>query len=501
MELHADEPGMVVALDDLGQHAVGRHAGHLQARGLDLVAIADVDLVAVPVALGDVLAAIDLGDLGPGRQHCVIGAQPHGAAKLLVGGAGDPLVALDPLGHQADDRIGRGAELGRGGVLHAGHVPHRLDHRHLHAEADAEIGHLALAGELGRPHLPLRAPLTEAAGHQDAVHPLEPLGGRAVVALEGLGLDPVEIDLDVVGHPAVDQGLDEGFVGVLQHRVLADHRDGDVAVGIGQPVRDPPPARQVRLRGLDAEAVQHLRIQTLLVIVERHGVDVRRIQRLDHRRGPDVAELADLALLVGRDRLFAAAEQDVRLDADGPELAHRVLGRLGLHLARRLDERQQGEVDEDGVVARQLLSELADGLEERQALDVADRAADLDQHEVDIARVGQDEAFDLVGDVRDHLHRRAEVVPAPLPLEDRLVDLAGGDVVGLGRRDAGEALVMAKVEVGLGPVVGDEDLAVLIGAHRPRIDVQIGVEFTQSDLEAPRLQKSAESRGGEAFAE
>ena len=38
----------------------------------------------------------------------------------------------------------------------------------------------------------------------------------------------------------------------------------------------------------------------------------------------------------------------------------------------------------DGGAARQLIAELADGLEKRQALDVADRAADLDQDEIDI---------------------------------------------------------------------------------------------------------------------
>ena len=32
----------------------------------------------------------------------------------------------------------------------------------------------------------------------------------------------------------------------------------------------------------------------------------------------------------------------------------------------------------------QVVAELADGLEERQALDIADRAADLAQHEIDI---------------------------------------------------------------------------------------------------------------------
>ena len=35
------------------------------------------------------------------------------------------------------------------------------------------------------------------------------------------------------------------------------------------------------------------------------------------------------------------------------------------------------------LAARQVVAELADRLEERQALDVADRAADLDQHEVE----------------------------------------------------------------------------------------------------------------------
>ena len=37
--------------------------------------------------------------------------------------------------------------------------------------------------------------------------------------------------------------------------------------------------------------------------------------------------------------------------------------------------------------------------------------------------------FDLVGDVRDHLHRAAEVVAAALLLDHRVVDLAGGEVV------------------------------------------------------------------------
>ena len=75
------------------------------------------------------------------------------------------------------------------------------------------------------------------------------------------------------------------------------------------------------------------------------------------------------------------------------------------------------------------------------------------------------------------------------------------DVVGFLRRNAGEALVMAEVEVGLGPVVGDEHLAVLIRAHGARIDVQVGVELAKPHSVPARLKKRAERGRCEALTE
>ena len=86
------------------------------------------------------------------------------------------------------------------------------------------------------------------------------------------------------------------------------------------------------------------------------------------------------------------------------------------------------------MVARQVVAELADRLEERQALDVADRAADLAEDEIVALVALADEFLDRVGDVRDHLDGGAEIVAAPLLGEDFLVDAAGGDVVLAGRR-------------------------------------------------------------------
>ena len=112
-----------------------------------------------------------------------------------------------------------------------------------------------------------------------------------------------------------------------------------------------------------------------------------------------------------------------------------------------------------------------------------------------------DPLLDLVGDVRDDLDRAAEVVPAALLGDDRGVDAAGRDVGALGQVLVDEPLVVAQVEVGLGAVVGDEHLAVLVRRHRPRVDVDVGVELEDGDPEAPRLEQAPDAGGGDAFAE
>jgi hypothetical protein len=98
-----------------------------------------------------------------------------------------------------------------------------------------------------------------------------------------------------------------------------------------------------------------------------------------------------------------AAEQDVRLDPDGPQLLDAVLGRLGLQLARGADVGHEGQVDEDRIGRAQHQAHLPDGLEERLALDIADRAPDLDDD--DMVPVGYrfDGGPDLIGHVRDDL--------------------------------------------------------------------------------------------------
>jgi hypothetical protein len=167
------------------------------------------------------------------------------------------------------------------------------------------------------------------------------------------------------------------------------------------------------------------------------------------------------------------------------------------------DIRDQGQVDEHAAPAPDVDRELPDRLEERQRFDVADRAADLGDHEVDLARLGHqlDPLLDLVGDVRDDLDGRAEVVATPLSADHGVVDPAGRHVRRPARVRIGEALVVTEVEVGLGAVLGDEHLAVLVRRHRPRVDVDVRIELLQLDVEPAGDEQTADRGGGDSLAE
>ncbi len=169
---------------------------------------------------------------------------------------------------------------------------------------------------------------------------------------------------------------------------------------------------------------------------------------------------------------------------------------LGLDLACGLDVRHQRQVDVTGVVGAQLHAHLPYGLEERQRLDVAHRSPDLDDGDFGLTSPAGDARLDFVGDVGNDLHRASEIVAAALLPDHRLVDLAGGEVVRFVHARRLEAFVMTEIEIGLGPVFGNEHLSVLERAHRAGVDVDVRVELEEGDADAARFENRGERGGG-----
>ena len=149
---------------------------------------------------------------------------------------------------------------------------------------------------------------------------------------------------------------------------------------------------------------------------------------------------------------------------------------------------------EHGLGRPTLDADLANGLEERQRLDVTHGAADFHQANVRALGGHVDTALDLVGDVRNHLHGGTQIIAAALLADHVLVDAAGGHRMAAGQARAHEALVVPKIEVGFGAVIGHVDLAVLERTHGARIHVDVGIQLHQGDLEAAGF-KNGRQRG------
>src|SRR3954451_7199108 len=81
MELAAEEPRVAFQLDDLDELAVGREAGHAEAAFLELRHVLGIDLVAMAVALVDLLDSICLPRDRTFLQRARILAEAHRAAE------------------------------------------------------------------------------------------------------------------------------------------------------------------------------------------------------------------------------------------------------------------------------------------------------------------------------------------------------------------------------------------------------------------------------------
>src|SRR6516225_6281184 len=270
-------------------------------------------------------------------------------------------------------------------------------------------------------------------------------------------------------------------------RVLADDRNRDLPFGLMDAVDDRLPAIEIGLGRIEAEVVANLSVEPLQMVGDRNAIDRVDIESRDDPAFAHIAEQRDLLAGGGRDRPITAAQQDIGLDPEAEKFLGRVLGRLGLQLPCRGDPRHQRQMHEEDVLATKLVSKLADRLEKWQALNVAYRAADLAENEILAVEISLDEFLDRVGDVGDDLYRRPEIFAAPFAADHRRIDPSGGDRIAAPRCDADIALVMAKIEIGLSAVVGDEHLAVLVGVHRAGVDIQVRVELAQPDPEPARL--------------
>src|SRR5688572_365781 len=263
MELHRYIVRMVGQLDDLHELAVERSADDLEPLLGQRLLEQAVELVAVAVALGDDVAPVERVRPRTRFQPALVRSEPHRPAQI---------VHAEQIAKLVDDvRLGVGRAFGGVGVGEAADVPCVFDRRPLEAVADAEVGNAPLARDLGGAHHAARPAIAEAAGHQDAVRPVEQL--LAAVLFQRLGFDPADVHLQPVLEAAVVERLVEALVRVFVADVLADHVNRQLVGGILDAIGEIDPRVHAGLGRRQVQALEDDAIQPLVGQDRRHLVN------------------------------------------------------------------------------------------------------------------------------------------------------------------------------------------------------------------------------------
>ena len=491
VELHAHEEVVRRDFHRLAERAVGRRARDLHAALFKLFAVIVIELETVAVALLNEIRAVRfLHSLA--QNDAGICPEPHRAAHLHA--------VL--IGHEVDDgMLAFGVELRGVRVLDPENVAGIFDDRDLHPEADAEVRNIVLAGITAGKHLAFDPSSAESAGDDYAVRAVQ--SRRHILFGERFGVHPIDLDFRARLVAAVRERLGNGKVCVVELHVLAAERDFHVLLPRMNARKHRLPLRHIDLFGIEMEDLAD--DGGKIALFKHHG---RLVQHgngeiLDAALGRNVAEHCDLLADALRHGRVDARHDDIGENAHSLQFLDGVLGRLTLELAGAGNIRHERDVDKAAVFAPHLAGDLTDRLEERLALDVARRPADLGNDDVGARRFSDliDKGLDLVRDVRDDLHRLTEILARALLGEHVPIHFARGEVGELVEILVDEPLVVTEVEVGLRAVFGDEHLAVLIRAHGTGIDVDIGIELLRRDLISAHFQKPPQRCRRDALAE
>ena len=86
--------------------------------------------------------------------------------------------------------------------------------------------------------------------------------------------------------------------------------------------------------------------------------------------------------------------------------------------------------------------------------------------------------------MRHDLDGSAKIISTAFLGNDGVINSAGRIVIVLGQRQRRVAFIVTEIQIRLGAVIGHIDFAMLIGIHRPGVDIDIRIQLQEGDLQA-----------------
>ena len=397
--------------------------------------------------------------------------------------------------HQVDNRMcAVRIELRAVGISHTANVTGKFNYCALHAQADTEERNLVLTCILNSLNLALNTAVTEAAGHQNAVNTGHNLSHISIICFDFFCIYPMDIKLGFIGNCCMTQGFGNGNISILQSNVFADYSDSYLLVIFFQDAgHHIMPALHILRLVLHFQLAQDNGIKSLLLHEHRYLINASCGKVLNNCVGVYVAEHSHFFAHFLRDRLFAAANDNIRRNTDAAQLFDAVLSRFGFQLTGCGNIRYQRNMNIKHIVLADILFYLTDGFQKRQAFNITYSTADFRNNEVGIILLAYAEnaLFDFICDMRNNLYGTAKIIATAFFIYYTLVNLACGRIGVFGQVDINKAFVMSQVKVSFRTVVGYKNLAMLIRAHCSRVNIDIRVELLDSNPIAAAFQQTA----------
>ncbi len=230
-------------------------------------------------------------------QLAGIGTQPQGTTHIgiFIPDLGLAGAEIKPFFHQVDHRKGRFLVKLRGmGSIHTGNGAGKLDHGHMHTQADTEEGHLFFPGIGNGLNLPLHTAAAETTRHQDAVTLFELI--RGFTGFQFIGGNILQLHLRIISNAAMHQGLMQTLIRLFQVHIFAGDTDGNRMLRVLDLVDQLFPGLDVGCSGPDTQFFQDTVVNSLFMQPQRHLVDGVHIYGSDHRFRFHIAEQSNFFL-------------------------------------------------------------------------------------------------------------------------------------------------------------------------------------------------------------
>ena len=270
----------------------------------------------------------------------------------------------------------------------------------------------------------------EAARNENAVYIMQHFA-NIVVFFHFFGIYPFNFNFAFVGNGSVFQGFCNADICVVQFNILAYNGNGYFAVIMFQDARNHfMPFFHIFRLVFHVQFFQYNCVKPLFFHQHRHFINAFCRKVLNNCFRVNVAEHSHFFAHIFGNRPFAAANKDIRRNADAAQFFNTVLSRFGFKFTGSGNIRNQSYMDIQNIVFADFFFYLADCFEERQAFNIADSTANFGNYKISIVITPNavNTFFNFVGNVRNYLYGTAQIIAAAFFIDNGKINFAGSYV-------------------------------------------------------------------------